>query len=942
MHPLTTEKSDLIKQLLGELYKPSSKEHSLEIAVLEAGTGQFSISVKHALYLETKWSSGLSFSLQYRPVNSARREQGWLLQATFNNGKLDEVVEALRQEIEKQKEIAKQKAEAEAKAAEERRVAEEAGARLPKVNAAPTSGGRPMAMFMPFPGAARPGMFGAIPPCFSPSIPRALPSSLFARGVAQKEKLELERTRLSARDWVSYGRLQTTEEMGEKSLLLREMQKALLASTQLKQLIKIILKNQGDLQGITNEQKSALKAAGVLPEQDKDITFPMIFFQARFSKNKENAEVFCKKYKGGLLTLSGRDSRERYAVYLSVSNMQTCFVDSCDLRAEGASESTLEAVSKSETAAVLLTAKERLCQQLVGTSSRSARETFLPLLRMAEHYQAAYGTKIIFDEKTKARLSEKERAALKKAGENLEALSKAVCTFLFRDEEKADAFCKKFSGGMIVRDSIRGGKEYMIYLAEPGLKKLAEDYSVYCEKHPICAIAERSAVPVGENAKMMLEINLPEPRQGSPENVPNKKIVLMLDESGSMEGDKITNLLACTRKLVEVLKQINSREKQGEGISLVVCAFNLRERTLFDSEKNAWDEAVPLLTEEKDGGSGTYRIGGSGTDIGLALTRGVAHLAHRQKHNAHMVLLTDGANGDYSLRSEEGVRKALGSYVGALSVVGLGADYDHRLLGRIRRIAQGLMYDIKGAEEIDAAVSQIVGALAEIIEPCELTLKSGVSCEVYDPITDVTTPIQPGESVMIFPVRGAPLPLLVTRGAVTLVEDNDVEIKCEVKIANQVTEVVVKAEVSSADKPMAVHPEVMLIEFKKRYQALREEYAKACEETVGDEKMTSEERQQASAELSAVRAAILDQMAQLFAGVPVPLRPAFTEMKAELVSLRRTPLAAAARVLTALNGGSNISGSSVWASHAYNVATNSSATADSSATASSTYKGLGK
>jgi Ca-activated chloride channel family protein len=191
-------------------------------------------------------------------------------------------------------------------------------------------------------------------------------------------------------------------------------------------------------------------------------------------------------------------------------------------------------------------------------------------------------------------------------------------------------------------------------------------------------------------------------------------LVIVLDRSGSMEGDKIAQARAAIRELVGRL----GPEDRFALVSYANTATLDVPFAVADADaRAAWIARTATITA--DGGTNMS----SGLDLGMDLIES----SRRAGRSARAVLISDGlANvGD---SSPEGLlrragRAVRGEYV--LSTVGVGGDFNEYLMTSLADAGTGNYYYLRGGEELasvfarefDAARTTVAAALAVDVEP---------------------------------------------------------------------------------------------------------------------------------------------------------------------------------------------------------------------------------
>ncbi len=238
-----------------------------------------------------------------------------------------------------------------------------------------------------------------------------------------------------------------------------------------------------------------------------------------------------------------------------------------------------------------------------------------------------------------------------------------------------------------------------------------------------------TAVLAGEDGlvRMELAIGAAAPAlAGAPVRVPTD-LVIVLDRSGSMMGDKILHARAAVRALVEGLDAVDR-------FALVAysdVAVPLIPLSAPGGARARWLAAVESITP--DGGTNLS----SGLDLALAMVDG----ARSEGRSPRVVLISDGlANqGDASREGlvARAARAAYGEY--ALSTIGVGTDFDEGLMAALADAGTGNFHFLAGAE-----------GLATILAAEFATARETVA-------TGVRVAIEPAAGVVVVDAAGYPL-----------------------------------------------------------------------------------------------------------------------------------------------------------------------------------------
>jgi Ca-activated chloride channel family protein len=185
-------------------------------------------------------------------------------------------------------------------------------------------------------------------------------------------------------------------------------------------------------------------------------------------------------------------------------------------------------------------------------------------------------------------------------------------------------------------------------------------------------------------------------------------LAMVLDRSGSMEGDKIANLRTAAKQVIDLLDKADY---------VSITAFSDRVFKIARSQEAADVDTLKSLIDTIRDGGGTAMSGG--------MRQGMRELETQLSPDRlnRMLLLTDGQTfGD------EDECRALGTEMGSKGIViqalGLGEDWNEELLDGVAEASGGKADLIEKADEITGVFEEAVQRMqAAVVQNADLVLR---------------------------------------------------------------------------------------------------------------------------------------------------------------------------------------------------------------------------
>lgn len=215
---------------------------------------------------------------------------------------------------------------------------------------------------------------------------------------------------------------------------------------------------------------------------------------------------------------------------------------------------------------------------------------------------------------------------------------------------------------------------------------------------------DRGAVLANSDGIVRMELALrADPTRGAALRLPTD-LVVVLDRSGSMSGEKIAHARAAIRALVD---RLGPQDRFALVTYSDAAEIRLPLSQATDSARNTW-----LATVE-----GVPADGGTNMSSGLDLGLGLVNAARASGRTPRVILISDGlANqGDSSREGLRGraSRAASGEY--ALSTVGVGADFDEDLMHALADAGTGNFYYLENAVNLSEIFASELSTARETV-----------------------------------------------------------------------------------------------------------------------------------------------------------------------------------------------------------------------------------
>ncbi len=235
----------------------------------------------------------------------------------------------------------------------------------------------------------------------------------------------------------------------------------------------------------------------------------------------------------------------------------------------------------------------------------------------------------------------------------------------------------------------------------------------------VTAVAEQSGVPLGKSKELSVVIDLMASGDAVGGPRPSLSVAFVLDASGSMNGQPITQVKDSVERLIDLLSE-------SDAVGIVAFADNpvvvAEKAPLTSLHKQNLRRRLSAL--KAGGGTGMSR--GLQSGAGLLGTRG-------ENERQVVVLLTDGAPTDGSTKDSLGAIAQSFRPDVSTTTLGYGPCHQGDLLDTVARLGGGQYWYIPDPDEAQTEFARALGAQGDIVvDAVELLLQPGEGVEIIE------------------------------------------------------------------------------------------------------------------------------------------------------------------------------------------------------------------
>lgn len=230
----------------------------------------------------------------------------------------------------------------------------------------------------------------------------------------------------------------------------------------------------------------------------------------------------------------------------------------------------------------------------------------------------------------------------------------------------------------------------------------------------LSAAAGNRFVPSGERSEIVARVRVDV--QAATDRRTSVNLALVIDTSGSMEGQPMEDARAAALALVDALR---------DGDRLAVVSFDSRARVVSQS--------APLDAETRARFRDRIRAmrARGTTDLAGGLRMGIEQLAPAWSNGGinRVVLLSDGVPNDPE--GIEQMARAAGARGITITALGLGADYDETLMGHVAQLSGGRFHYVEDSSRVAEVFRDEVLRLQRVVaREAVATLTPGPGVEI--------------------------------------------------------------------------------------------------------------------------------------------------------------------------------------------------------------------
>lgn len=234
--------------------------------------------------------------------------------------------------------------------------------------------------------------------------------------------------------------------------------------------------------------------------------------------------------------------------------------------------------------------------------------------------------------------------------------------------------------------------------------------------------ADRTAVLTGEDGRVRMELVLEAEDRATREVLVPTDLLVVLDTSGSMQGDKLEHGIAAIDALIG---QLGERDR----FALVTYSY--------DAEL-----ALPLAPASQAAKQRSKRVleslvadGGTNMSRGLDVAYETLHASRDQERASRVILISDG-NANHGDATEPGLARRAARFTEqeqVLSAVGVGLDFNEYVMSRLADAGTGNYYYLESSSGLAQIFAKEFRATRDTVaRGVAVTLELGQGVEVVD------------------------------------------------------------------------------------------------------------------------------------------------------------------------------------------------------------------
>ena len=213
------------------------------------------------------------------------------------------------------------------------------------------------------------------------------------------------------------------------------------------------------------------------------------------------------------------------------------------------------------------------------------------------------------------------------------------------------------------------------------------------------------------DGQKLIQLGITTPRDLDPELIPPLNMVLVIDQSGSMSGERLQNVKKALKKLANRLRPQDK---------VCIVGFNSHASVILEATNKSRIKKINNAIEGMQAG------GSTNLHAGLMLGYQQAELHFDKERSNRVILLSDGItnSGVVDTKQIADESKRFNRRGIDLSTIGLGQDLNHDLLRDLADAGRGLIHFVGDSKDIEKTfVNEVESLLAPAAKKVKLEIE---------------------------------------------------------------------------------------------------------------------------------------------------------------------------------------------------------------------------